>query len=107
MLNQFLNIKKNRKNKLTEKIERNGGFLVSVRVSRMNNPAEERLAVVLVGEGVGEDGEGLEPPIVGLGFVGLRGIAKLSASEEPLKFWSWITFVAFAVNLLSLKWVGK
>jgi hypothetical protein len=93
----------NRKNKqLTEKIERHGGFLVSVGVSRMNNPAEERLAVVLVGEGVGEDGEGLEPSIVGLGFVGLRGIAELSASEEPLKFRGWITFVAFAVNLLSL-----
>ena len=78
--------------------------MVSVRVSRMNNPAEERLAVVLVGEGVGEDGEGFEPPVVGLRFVGLCGIAELSASEEPLKLRGWITLVAFAVDFLGLYW---
>ncbi len=50
----------------------------------MYNPAEERLAVVIVSEGVGEDGEGLVPPVVGLRFVGLCGVAELSASKEPL-----------------------
>ena len=78
--------------------------MVSVRVSRMNDPAEERLAVVLVGESVGEDGEGLESPVIGLRFIGLRGITELSATEEPLELRGWITLVAFAVDFLGLYW---
>ena len=70
----------------------------------MNDPAEERLAVVLVGESVGEDGEGLEPTVIGLRFVGLRGITELSATEEPLELRGWITLVAFAVDFLGLYW---
>ena len=70
----------------------------------MVDPADKRLAVVLVCEGVLEDRSGLVAAVaVRFGLIGLFCLTQLSAAKVPLQLGGRVTLVAFTSHFLGLE----